>query len=103
MIKLRLLIHIIFTNVVGNAVVHMDISLTVNGQPVRIGEKLCPQFLITAEFPVVAVEAAPENGATVIVKELFCDHTRVIGLYIHHADSIVTFAADGDGIASYNI
>ena len=71
MIKLRLLIHIIFTNIVGNAVVHMDISLTVDGQPVRIRQKLCPQFLITAEFPVVAVEAAPENGATVSVKELF--------------------------------
>ena len=81
----------------------MHICFAVYDKPFVFGEHFRPQFSITLIRPIVFVESAPENGASVLIEVLLRSHFVIKALNIHYADRIIAFAVDHNGITAHNI
>ena len=81
----------------------MDVGLAVNGEPFVFGEHFSPQFSVALIRPIIFIESAPEDRATVFVEVLFCYNPVVKALNIHYTDRIIRFTVECNGIASDNI
>ena len=82
----------------------MDISLSVNGDTLILGQLFAPGFTAKpVNCPVIAVKAAPQDGATILIYKLLGSYRIIEAFNIHHAYGIVFFASDGHFVASNNI
>ena len=89
--------------IVGNAVVPMNVGLAVYREGFVLRQQLRPLLPVAVKRPVVTVESAPEDGFAVFIYELLRGYRIVEALYVHYADSVVGFAADGDVVSAYHV
>ena len=58
-------------NIVRNAIIPMDISLSVDGDTLILRQLFTPGFATKAvDCPIVAVKAAPQDSAAILIHKL---------------------------------
>ena len=90
-------------NVVGYAVVPVNIRLAVYVKSVVFGEHFCPELAVSLICPVVFIESAPEYRSSVYVEVLLGHNSAVIGFDIHNAYGVVSPAAYRHDVSSHYI
>ena len=66
-------------NIIGNAIVPVNIGRTVHGKSVVFGKLLTPRLLIAVNSPIIAIVSAPKNRLSVLIQELLGYYTAIIG------------------------
>ena len=57
-------------NIIGDAIVPVNIGRTVHGKSVVFGKLLTPRLLIAVNSPIIAIVSAPKNRLSVLIQEL---------------------------------
>ena len=82
----------------------MDISLSVDCDAFILRQIFTPGFTAKpVNCPVIAVKAAPQDGATILIYKLLGSYRIIETFNVHHTYGIVFLATDGHFVASNNI
>ena len=66
-------------NIIGDAIVPVNIDRTVHGKFVVFGKLLTPRLLIAVNSQIIAIVSAPKNRLSVLIQELLGYYTAIIG------------------------